>query len=255
MDQILWYAGTLALATAVTWYATPLFRQAALRFGIVDAPNTALKVQQEPVPYLGGLAVYVGFLTAVAALYRLDQEVLGVLLAGTLVLMLGLVDDFGVLTPKVKLGFQIAIVLMLMRAGIYIRLEFLPQWLALVLTGLWVVGLTNALNLIDIMDGLATGVAAVIALALFLFALWCGREMVALMAIALAGACLGFLVFNRAPARIYLGDAGSMFLGMMLSTLAINKLVYPYQYCRRRSPPSCCSVCLCSTPCSSPCSG
>ncbi len=212
----------LAVAFGVALWVVPVFRDAALKFGIVDRPSSPLKQQREPVPYLGGMGVYVSFLAALALTYDFDQTVLAILLPATGVVLLGLMDDFGVIRPSVKLLWQFFAVAILVKSGIYIRLSFLPEWAAIGLTFLWIAGCSNALNIIDIMDGLATSVAIVASVALFGFALWCGREMVAMMALALTGSLLGFLRYNRQPARIYLGDAGSLFIGFMLGALSIN---------------------------------
>jgi UDP-GlcNAc:undecaprenyl-phosphate GlcNAc-1-phosphate transferase len=215
--------GAFLLALALSLYATPLMREAAIRFGIVDRPDGRLKRQAEPVPYLGGLAIYLCFLLALTATLRFDSvEVLGLLLAGSIAVILGLIDDFGVLTPGAKLAGQIIAVLTLMNASIYIKLAFLPPWLSVSLSFLWLLAITNAFNIIDVMDGLAAGVAAAAAAVLFLVAALNGRQTYALLLAALAGALVGFLRSNFEPARIYMGDAGSMFVGLMLGALAMN---------------------------------
>jgi UDP-GlcNAc:undecaprenyl-phosphate GlcNAc-1-phosphate transferase len=212
-----------ALALVLALYTTPLMRQAAIRFGIVDRPDGALKTQKEPVAYLGGLAIYLSFLLALTATLRFDStEVLGLLLAGAIVVILGLVDDFGVLTPRIKLAGQVVAVATLMNASIYIKLGFLPPWLAIGLSFLWLLAITNAFNIIDVMDGLAAGVAAAAALVLFLVAVVNGRGTYAVLLAALAGALCGFLRTNFEPAKIYMGDAGSLFIGLMLGALAMN---------------------------------
>jgi UDP-GlcNAc:undecaprenyl-phosphate GlcNAc-1-phosphate transferase len=217
------YAAAFALALVLALWATPLMRQAAIRFGIVDRPDGRLKRQQEPVPYLGGIAIYIAFLLALTATLRFDStEVLGLLLAGSIVLILGLIDDFGVLTPRVKLAGQVVAVLTLMNSAIYIKLQFLPAWLALALSFLWLLAITNAFNIIDVMDGLAAGVAAAAAAVLFLVAAVNGRQTYAILLAALCGALLGFLRYNAPPAKIYMGDAGSMFTGLLLGALAMN---------------------------------
>lgn len=211
------------LAVVVSLYLTPLMRRAAIRFGITDRPDGRLKTQREPVAYLGGLAIYLSFLLALTATLRFDStEVLGLLLAGAIVVMLGLIDDFGVLTPGQKLAGQVVAVLTLINASIYIKLAFLPWWAAMGLSFLWLLAITNAFNLIDIMDGLAAGVAAAAALILFAVALVNGRHTYAVLLAALAGALCGFLRYNFEPARIYMGDAGSLFIGLMLGALAMN---------------------------------
>jgi len=216
------YGLTFALAAGLSAWLTPRVRQAAMRFGIVDRPDGRLKTQREPVPYLGGLAISLSFLLAVATTFRFSQEVLGILLAGSIVIILGLVDDLGGLGPWTKLLGQLVAVLVLVKSGIYIQLTFLPTWVALPLSVLWMLGVTNAFNLIDIMDGLSAGTAAIAALVLLAVAdLGGGVESATLLA-GLAGACVGFLRYNFEPARIYMGDTGSLFLGLMLGALAMG---------------------------------
>ncbi|MFQ5877311.1 MAG: glycosyltransferase family 4 protein [Acidobacteriota bacterium] len=217
------YLLAFGLAAAIALYATPLVRRAAIRFGIVDRPDGRLKKQGDPVPYLGGLSVYLSFLLALTATLRFDSvEVLGMLLAGAIVVILGLIDDLGVLSPWVKLAGQVVAVLTLMNASIYIKLGFLPSWLAIGLSFVWLLAITNAFNLIDVMDGLAAGVAGAAALVLFLIATVNGRETYAVLLAALCGSLAGFLRYNLPPARIYMGDTGSLFIGLMLGALAMN---------------------------------
>jgi UDP-GlcNAc:undecaprenyl-phosphate GlcNAc-1-phosphate transferase len=211
------------LALVISLYTTPLMRTAALRFGIVDRPDGRLKKQAEPVPYLGGLAIYLSFLLALTATRRFDStEVLGMLLAGAIAVILGLIDDLGVLSPGIKLAGQVIAVLALINASVYIKLGFLPPPLAIILSFLWLLGIINAFNLIDVMDGLAAGVAAAASFILFLIAAVNGRQTDAILLAALCGALVGFLRYNVQPARIYMGDTGSMFIGLMLGALAMN---------------------------------
>ena len=211
------------LALVISLYTTPLMRTAALRFGIVDRPDGRLKKQAEPVPYLGGLAIYLSFLLALTATRRFDStEVLGMLLAGAIAVILGLIDDLGVLSPGIKLAGQVVAVLALINASVYIKLGFLPPPLAIILSFLWLLGIINAFNLIDVMDGLAAAVAAAASFILFLIAAVNGRQVDAILLAALCGALVGFLRYNVQPARIYMGDTGSMFIGLMLGALAMN---------------------------------
>ncbi len=221
MKQWLLYSGTFGCATILAAWLTPRMREAALRFGIVDRPDGRLKNHREPVPYLGGLAIYLAFLLSLC-FCPFGPEVLALLLGGSIVVLLGLVDDLGQLPPWTKLMGQLVAVFVLVKSGIYIKLTFLPPWVAIPLSVLWLLAVTNAFNLIDIMDGLSAGTAATAALALFTVAVWNGRFTAATMLAALAGACLGFLRYNFEPARIYMGDAGSQFLGLLLGALAMN---------------------------------
>jgi len=201
-------------------------RKAAMRFGIMDNPDGNLKRQEEPVAYLGGLAVYLSFLGSLALVYNFDQRVLGLLLGGTIVVLLGLVDDFGFLSPKVKLVGQLVAVWVLIKSGIYVQLDFLPKVrgipvMAYALSVLWVIGITNAFNIIDVMDGLASTVAAVAALVFCGVAVINNRPTIIVFTLALAGALFGFLIYNKPRAKIYLGDTGSLFIGLMLGSLAM----------------------------------
>ncbi len=209
------------LAYLLARVGVPLARQAALRFGLVDAPDGDLKKQREPVAYLGGLAVFASFLLSLGMTFEFDQELLALLLASTIVATIGLIDDFGVLTPKAKVLGQLVAVFVLLKSGVALHLVFIPPWLRLVLTVVWLIGLANALNLVDIMDGLASGLGLIAATFLLVVALFNGRWVVAAFTVALLGSLLGFLRFNFHPASIYLGDCGSLFLGLTLGALAM----------------------------------
>lgn len=215
------YVLTGILAMAVTVYFTPIMRTAAIRFGIVDKPDGKLKRHEVAVPYLGGLAVYLGFLVALALTFSFDEKVLGVLLGGSLLMILGLMDDLGRLSPHVKMGFQLLAAFVLIKSGIRMEVVFLPDWVELPLSVIWILLVTNALNIIDIMDGLAAGVAAIACLALFCVSVINGRPSVAVMAISMAGSLVGFVKFNFTPAKIYLGDTGSLLVGSVLASLTL----------------------------------
>ena len=215
---LLW---SFSLALGVSLALTPWMARTARRMGIVDRPDGGLKTQADPVPYLGGLAVFVSFLVGFAPFYELDRQVLAILLGGTLVALLGLLDDLGDLKPGTKLLGQTLAILIVMKAGIAIKIVFLPSWIALPLSFLWLLGMTNAFNIIDIMDGLSSGVGAIACFFLFIVAHMGGQTGPASVAAALMGALAGFLIFNFRPARIYLGDAGSLFIGFMLGALGM----------------------------------
>ena len=211
----------LSFVFAMGW--TPLMRKAALQLGIVDRPDDKLKTHGKVTPYLGGIAVFAAYLLTVGVLTDFsDHETLGLLLSGCIALLVGLIDDFGVLTPMQKLLGQALAALVLVKSGTYIKLVFLPLWVAIPLTIFWILAVTNAFNIIDIMDGLASGVAAVAAISIAAANHMAGRESQAFLAVALAGAVTGFLRHNFHPARIFLGDAGSMFVGFMLAALSMN---------------------------------
>src|SRR5439155_22971378 len=212
-DSMIRFGAAFILSFVVAVYSTPLMRKAALQLGIVDRPDGKLKQHDSAVPYLGGMAVFMAFLLTVGMLTDFDKETLGLLLSGSIALMVGLIDDFGVLTPWQKLLGQSVAALILIRSGTFIKLVFLPSYVAIPLTVLWILAVTNAFNLIDIMDGLASGVAAGAALSISAANFMAQRDSQAFLAVVLAGAALGFLRHNFHPARIFLGDSGSMFVG------------------------------------------
>jgi UDP-GlcNAc:undecaprenyl-phosphate GlcNAc-1-phosphate transferase len=216
------YALTFVVAALLAGWLTPRLRDAAIRFGIVDRPDGRLKTQREPVPYLGGIAIYLAFLLALALTLSFSEHVLGILLAGSIVLILGLIDDLGQLGPGTKLAGQLVAIGVLIKSGIYIQLVVLPPAVAILLSILWLLAVTNAFNLLDVMDGLSAGNACVASLVLLVVADLDGGVTAATLLAALAGACLGFVRYNFAPARIYMGDAGSMFIGLLLGALAMD---------------------------------
>ena len=202
---IVLYSLTFALSILLAVRGTPLARQAAIKFGIVDRPDGNLKSQKEPVPYLGGLAIYMSFLLSLALTFEFSKELLGITLGGTIIVLLGLIDDFGVLTPEVKFLGQGLAAFVLIKSGTMIYLSFIPFWLRVFLTVLWVIAITNAFNIIDVMDGLSAGVGVVAAITLSVVAMMNGKITMAIMAAALAGSALGFLKYNFNPARVFLG--------------------------------------------------
>ena len=209
------------LAAGLSLYVTPIVIEAALKYDIVDRPDGVLKTHKRPTAYLGGLAVYLAFLFTLALTFDFSSEVLGILLAGSMVVMLGIIDDLRPLGPQLKLLGQAIAVLVLMRAGLYIQIAVLPPFVCYALTFFWLMSTINGFNIIDIMDGLAAGVAGIASALLCVVAILNRQTMMAILTISLCGALLGFLRYNRETARIYLGDAGSMLLGIMLGALAM----------------------------------
>ena len=216
------YAAAFIMSFVFALYWTPMIRKAALQLGIVDKPDGRLKKHEDAIPYLGGIAVFIAFLFTVGVFTDFGQETLGLLLSGSIALMVGLIDDFGAMDPLQKLLGQALAALVLIKSGIYIKLEFLPIWVAIPLTVLWILAVTNALNIIDILDGLASGVSVIAALSIAIANFMAGRAAVAFLSLVLAGSVLGFLRHNFFPAKIYLGDAGSLFIGFMLAALSMN---------------------------------
>lgn len=221
LQSVLLSLAAAFLAWATAFLITPHVRQAALRCGVLDRPDGRLKQQRAPVPYLGGLSVGLGVLVALGITFRFERDVLAVLLAGAIVLVLGLVDDLGPLSPWIKLAGQVLAALILVKADVRIQLVFLPDWVEIPLTVLWMLAVTNAFNLIDVMDGLSSGVGAVAAIFMAGIALWSGFQVTGFLGAALAGALWGFRHYNVEPAQIYLGDSGSLFAGFLLGAVAM----------------------------------
>jgi UDP-GlcNAc:undecaprenyl-phosphate GlcNAc-1-phosphate transferase len=217
------------LAMLFTFVATPLARRVAHRYSVVDAPS-ARKIHANPVPLLGGAAIYVAVIVSLALFGHLQyvQQTASILIGATLMSMLGVWDDKWGLRPLAKLVGQVIAASLLFYSGISV--EFLHNdVLNYGATVLWVVTITNALNLMDNMDGLAGGVAAVASVFFFLIATLTDQLLVAPMAAVLVGACLGFLYYNFNPAYIFMGDTGSLFLGFMLAAVGI-KLRFPANF-------------------------
>lgn len=221
------YIVAFTIALAVAYFATPQVMDLAIKVGALDAPDER-KVHKGMIPRMGGLAIYAGFVLAVLASMYISREIMGLLVGGTVILIVGIIDDLKPLPAKVKLLGQIAAASVLVMFDI--RIEWLTNpfgdmlyvdYLAIPLTILWVVSLTNTVNLIDGLDGLAAGVSTIAAVTILLVALQNHFWTVAILTAALAGSAFGFLQHNFNPAKIFMGDTGSMFLGYMLAAISI----------------------------------
>ncbi|MCU1456942.1 MAG: UDP-N-acetylmuramyl pentapeptide phosphotransferase/UDP-N-acetylglucosamine-phosphate transferase [Actinomycetia bacterium] len=241
------YAVVLAVAAVVTAIATPLVRWTALRFGAVQYPS-ARSVHRKPMPTIGGAGMFIGFLAAMATASQIPQfheifhnstEPLGLVLAAGVMFLVGAVDDLRPVSPPAKIAGQVLSGSLLSVLGVtmlYFRVPF-ASWdyiilspdLAPLVTVLTVVLMANAINLIDGLDGLACGIVIIAGTALFLYSdrlfkahLLEGSNIGPLVAILAVGVCVGFLPFNFNPARIFMGDAGAMFLGLLLAATTIT---------------------------------
>jgi UDP-GlcNAc:undecaprenyl-phosphate GlcNAc-1-phosphate transferase len=223
---------TFLLAWVVTWRLIPTVRKFALRVGWADQPN-ARRLNREPLPNAGGLAIYAGVIAALvlASLLRPIElqnvlaQVLTILLGGSILVLVGFIDDQFGLPPSVRLWAQIVTALLLVANGISVRVMFgtpIDSLLSMSLTVLWVVGITNAINLMDGMDGLAGGISFITAMSLLgVAAQFNNRAAAILVLAALGGAALGFLRHNFHPSRIIMGDAGAYFFGYVLAATSI----------------------------------
>ncbi len=221
-NVLLIFAGAFLLVAG----ATPVMRRVALRLGIIDYPGSR-KLHPTPVPLLGGVAIYAAVVIALL-LYddrREIVEVTGILVGATWISLWGIWDDCRSLRVSLKLVAQLVAALILISSGVRVQLP-VSDWLNLILTLVWIIGITNAFNLLDNVDGLCGGVGAVAAAWFLLLASLNGQYLVGAFAAALLGACLGFLIYNFNPARIFMGDAGSLFIGFLMAAVGI-KLRFP----------------------------
>jgi UDP-GlcNAc:undecaprenyl-phosphate GlcNAc-1-phosphate transferase len=214
-------------ALVVAIGTTPLARQVALRSGVVAIPSSQ-RFHQKTTPLLGGTAIYLA--AAVALVVFSDRfyvpQLIGIFIGATFVSFLGVWDDRSSLPPLVKLLGQVIGASLLMATGIQAQI-FTSTQLNLAVSLVWIVGVVNALNLVDNMDGLSSGVAAIAAAFFLLLAVQSGQFLVGSLAAALLGACLGFLYYNFNPASIFMGDSGSLFLGYVLAAVGLKLKVDP----------------------------
>ena len=221
----------LIFSFSVSYILTPVARKIASKFGILDFVEDAggRKIHEQNTPLLGGLAVIIAFISALLANMILDKEYLILLAGGVVIALVSLIDDWKGLSARLKLLVQVIVVFVLIYEGIVLHLfPVKTSWgylLNCVFTVFWIVGITNAMNFADGMDGLATGLGAIIALFMGIVAFQSNQPLMGWVAIAMLGSCIGFLPYNfklTRPASIFLGDTGSIFLGFILSVLAIK---------------------------------
>ena len=213
----------LVFSFLLAFILTLVIRRVATKLKILDIPNER-KIHKHPIPLLGGLAIYISYVITIFFNFSFSIELKGIIIGGTIILIIGLIDDIKHLPAKWKLVGQLVASSALILFGV--KLSFLPNnWWGyggeVILTIIWVVGITNAANFFDGMDGLATGLIAIGSLSFFVVAQITEQPYLGYLTIALAGSCLAFLIFNFKPASIFLGDTGSTFLGFTLAGIAV----------------------------------
>ena len=224
-----------AVAGVLSFASTPVVKKFAYRVGAIDVPKDARRMHKVPIPRLGGLAIFLGFLFSVLVFAPLTREIQGILLGAVIIVVLGVLDDIMVLGAKLKFVVQICAAIMPVMHGVRIERfsNFNPfsdelyinlGWLSIPVTIIWIVGITNAVNLIDGLDGLAVGVSSIASFTLLAIGLLVGDPAVAIIMAALAGACVGFMPYNLNPATIFMGDTGSTFLGFILASISVTGL-------------------------------
>lgn len=220
------------VAVLISVIMTPIIIKLAKKFGFMDIPKDNRRMHKAPMPYLGGVAIYLAVIITVLVFAPLTRENIAIILGGTIIAISGVIDDIKDLSPRKKILFQLAAGIVLLIGGI--KVEFFTNpfasgntivnlgLLSIPITLFWVVGITNTVNLIDGLDGLAAGVSMISSLSLMFVANKFGNSEISLIAAILAGACLGFLPYNFNPAKIFMGDTGALFLGFMLSAISVE---------------------------------
>ena len=229
----------LGASMLLSFGLTPLVKRLAYRIGAVDVPKDRRRMHDHPIPRLGGLAIFVGFVITVLLFAQPDRQLRGILLGACLIVAVGVVDDSHPLGAGIKFILQIVASLIAVWHGVVIQmianpLPFVggPYWdfgiMSVPITVIWIVAVTNSVNLIDGLDGLADGVSTIAALTMLIIALLMGDLKMAVICAALVGACVGFIPYNRNPAKIFMGDTGATFLGYMLATVSVTGLFKLY---------------------------
>ena len=239
--QVLFMIFAFIVSFAFTFATTPLVRRFAFKIGAIDIPKDNRRMHKKPTPRIGGLAIIFGFTVATLCFAQPSRQLYGTLAGAAIIAVMGVIDDCKNLPAKLKFVIQIIAALVVVFAGdikidVFTNPNFLsdnpywvlPEWLSVTLTVIWIVFITNAVNFIDGLDGLAAGVSAIMSISLVFISIRVGEYSIAILGIVLMGSCFGFLPFNFNPAKIFMGDTGSTFLGFMLATLSIQGVFKSY---------------------------
>lgn len=217
------------IAFLISLLLTPLVKKLAFRVGAVDRPD-ARKVHSRVMPRMGGLAIFLAFTITILLIEPMTKSIIGLLVGGALILLLGIADDIIGVSPRMKLLGQILAAGVLVGFGVKInfltnpfgaQMFYLPVAVGIPLTVFWIVGVTNAVNLVDGLDGLAGGLAAIASLTLAVIGWANDQMMIVVPAVILSASIIGFLKYNFHPAKIFMGDSGSLFLGYVLAGLSV----------------------------------
>ncbi len=225
----------LAVAFLISFAATPMVISLAHKINAIDVPKDARRVHKKPIPLIGGLAIFYGFIVSVLCFATIDKEIAGVLIGSVIMVTVGVIDDMTDMKAIVKLLFQILAASVVVYSGVriehfanpfyglfgspYIVLNF---WVSVVVTVIWIVGICNAVNLIDGLDGLAVGISSIASVSMLALTLLTFNFNAAILTAAVAGACFGFLPYNFNPAKIFMGDTGALFLGFILGCISVQ---------------------------------
>lgn len=227
----------MLVAFLISFSATPAVIGFANKIKAIDVPKDERRVHKKPIPLIGGLAIFYGFVISVLCFAVIDKPTMGILTGALIMVTVGVIDDMRDLPAKVKLVFQIIAAIIAISFGVnidYIANPFARLfgplyinlgWLSVPITVIWIVGVTNAVNLIDGLDGLAVGISSIASVAFLALTLFSQNLNIAIMTAALAGAGFGFLPYNFNPAKIFMGDTGSTFLGFVLACISVQGLL------------------------------
>ncbi len=240
-NEIMAIICAFAVSFLFTFAATPLVTKLAYKIGAIDVPKDSRRMHKKPIPRIGGLAMVFGFFVAVLCFGEIDSRLAATLAGAGIIIIMGIIDDCKDLDARIKFVVQIIAALVVVIGG-NIKIDVvtnpnmfsdnpywvLPGWFSIAITVFWIVFITNAVNFIDGLDGLAAGVSAIMSVSLVFIALRVGEFPIAIVGVALMGCCFGFLPFNFNPAKIFMGDTGSTFLGFMLATLSVQGVFKSY---------------------------
>lgn len=231
---------SVLVAAVISFAATPFVKKIAISVGAIDIPKDNRRMHKTPIPRLGGLAIFIAFVVSVLLFAEIGREMRGILIGALIIVTLGVLDDIHSLKALPKFLVQIFAAVVVVLHGC--RIEFISNPIitssatyvklggivSVAITIIWIVAITNAVNFIDGLDGLAVGVSGISAATMLIVAILVAEQNVALIMAALFGACLGFVPYNFNPAKIFMGDTGSTFLGFILATMSIQGLFKLY---------------------------
>jgi UDP-GlcNAc:undecaprenyl-phosphate GlcNAc-1-phosphate transferase len=209
----------LLISFLLTFYLVPFFCSLARRLKFVDEPDGKNKVHKHATPYMGGIAIYIGFLSALCLTFPFQNDMFLFFVGSTLLLFVGLIDDLLVLKPYQKFFGQILAMLCFLKAGFFLKERFFSNFWNVWISGFWMLLVMNAFNLVDVMDGLATLLAVCATTSFLALGIYFNQDILVILLSAFLGPLLAFFWYNKPTARIYLGDAGSLFIGGFLATI------------------------------------
>ncbi|NEU06090.1 glycosyltransferase family 4 protein [Clostridium senegalense] len=223
----------MVLTAIISAWITPIVKKIAIKFGAIDVPDDDRRIHKKPIPRMGGVAIYIAFILGVIInKEQFSMDDLGLILGASVIVLGGVIDDIRELRPKYKLIFQVIAAIILVAFGLRVNFVTNPLYIGedyinlgfigIPLTIIWVIGITNAFNLIDGLDGLAAGVGIISSLTLMIVSFINGRVDAVFLTAILAGSIMGFLPYNFNPASIFMGDTGSQLLGFLLAAISIN---------------------------------